>query len=81
MNLHEQNFVCWPPAGPQDIKHKNETYKTVTSSVELCNCVPARHTRSFNDVSSFFGTAKHRAAGADVGWDLSGLGYLITCRV
>ena len=21
MNLHEQNFVCWPSVGPQDIKH------------------------------------------------------------
>ena len=20
MNLHEQNSVCWPPVGPQDIK-------------------------------------------------------------
>ena len=23
MNLHKQNFVCWPSVGPQDIK---ETY-------------------------------------------------------
>ena len=21
MNLHKQNFVCWPSVGPQDIKH------------------------------------------------------------
>ena len=21
-NLHERSFVCWPPAGPQDIKTK-----------------------------------------------------------
>ena len=26
MNSHEQNFVCWPSVGPQDIKQKNKQY-------------------------------------------------------
>ena len=37
MNLHKQNFVCWPSVGPQDIK---QTYiHTYTSSRCACAAV------------------------------------------
>ena len=26
-NLLEQNSVCWPPVGPQDIKHSTYTHR------------------------------------------------------
>ena len=33
MILHEQNFVCWPPIGLQNIKHKNEMNRNTTMTI------------------------------------------------
>ena len=30
-HLHEQNSVCWPPVGPQDIKHKTKSKRKLVS--------------------------------------------------
>ena len=40
MNLHKQNFVCWPSVGPQDIKQTYiHTYKEAAAAVKA---VPGR---------------------------------------
>ena len=38
MNLHKQNFVCWPSVGPQDIK---QTY--IHTYIHTLNFIVVQH--------------------------------------